>query len=141
MNYSRIALAAVGAMVAYFAFGGLTFGLVPQLREEFRKYPNVYRDHDGIMAVMPIGMVAMFLSILALAVIYALAYRAGWGAMEGLRFGALIGLFAVGSFVIHNYVNLNIGAVLAAEQAIAYFIEWTLVGLMFGLIYKPAVGP
>jgi hypothetical protein len=64
-------------------------------------------------------------------------YRGGSGAAEGARFGALIGLFAVGSFVLHNYVNLNIGLKLTLEQALAYFIQWTLVGLVIGLIYRP----
>jgi hypothetical protein len=31
------------------------------------------------------------------------------GLRLGAMFGALIGLFAIGSFVVHNYVNLQIG--------------------------------
>jgi hypothetical protein len=79
----------------------------------------------------------MFLSILVLAVIYALAYRGGSGVAEGARFGALIGIFAVGAFVLHNYVNLNIGLKITLQQAAAYFTEWTIVGIVIGLIYKP----
>jgi hypothetical protein len=139
MNYSRIALSALGATVAYFVCGGLFFGVLPQLRNEFRRYPAVYRNEEGIKAVMPLGMAAMFLSILVLAVIYALAYQGGSGVAEGARFGALIGVFAVGSFVLHNYVNLNIGVKLTLLQSLAYFVEWTIVGIVIGLIYKPAV--
>ena len=138
MNYLRIALAGLGGTVAYFVMGGLLFGVVPQLRDEFRKYPAVYRDQEGIKAVMPIGMAAMFFSILVLAVIYALAYRGGSGLMEGARFGILVGLFALGAFVLHNYVNLNIGVSITVQQAIAYMLEWLLVGIVIGLIYKPA---
>jgi len=87
---------------------------------------------------MPVGMFAMLLSIAVLAVLYALLYRGGSGVAEGARFGALIGLFAVGSFVLHNYVNLNIGGRLTAGQAIAYFFQWTIVGIVIGLIYRPA---
>ena len=43
MNYSRLALAALGAFVAYFAVGGFA-AAVPALRSEFRKYPGVYRS-------------------------------------------------------------------------------------------------
>jgi len=139
MSYARIALAALGATVAYFVFGGLLFGLLPQFRDEFRKYPTVYRTEEGIKAVMPAGMAAMFLAILALAVTYALAYRGGSGLAEGARFGVLIGIFAVGSFVIHNYVNLNIGLKLTLQQAVAYFVQWTIIGIVMGLIYRPAV--
>ncbi len=74
MNYSRILLAALVATVAYFAFGGLVFGALPQLRNEFSKYPAVYRTQENIKAIMPVGMAAMFLSILVLAIICALAY-------------------------------------------------------------------
>jgi hypothetical protein len=136
LNYSRLALATLGATAVYFALGGLLFGLGP-LRREFGKYPAVYRTADDMKGVMPYGILAMLLSIFVLAVLYAMLYRSGSGAAEGARFGALIGLFAVGSFVLHNYVNLNIGLKLSLEQALAYFIQWTLVGLVIGLIYRP----
>jgi hypothetical protein len=72
-----------------------------------------------------------------LAVIYAMLYRGGSGLAEGARFGALIGVFAICSFVIHNYVNLNIGLKLTVQQSVAYFIEWLAVGMVIGLIYRP----
>jgi uncharacterized membrane protein len=64
-------------------------------------------------------------------------YRGGSGIAEGARFGALIGVFAVCAFVVHNYVNLNIGLALTVGQAIAYFVEWTVAGVVIGLIYRP----
>jgi hypothetical protein len=139
MNHGRLALAALGGFIAYFVIGGLSFGLVPSLRSEFLKYPGVYRTQEGIKNVMPAGMVAMFVAILALAVIYAKLYRGTSGLAEGATFGALIGVFAIGSFVIHNYVNLNIGLKLTAQQSVAYFLEWLVVGIVIGLIYKPTI--
>jgi hypothetical protein len=138
MNYARIALAALGATVAYFAIGFLVFTMKPFVAE-FQKYPAVYRSQESMKGVMPFGMLGMLLSMLVLAILYAMLYRGGSGAIEGLHFGALIGLFAVGSFVVHNYVNLNIGLKLTIEQAVAYFIEWTVVGLVIGLIYRVRV--
>jgi len=88
-------------------------------------------------SVMPIGMAAMFVGILVLAVLYAMMYRAASGAAEGAGFGALIGIFAVCVFVLHNYVNLNIGLKLTLQQATVYFIEWTVVGILIGVIYRP----
>jgi hypothetical protein len=136
MNYSRIVLAALAAFVAYFVLGGLTFA-VSSMKNEFMKYPAVYRSQAGIKSVMPFGMAAMFVAMLVLAVIYSMLYRGGSGLTEGARFGALVGLFAVCSFVIHNYVNLNIGLKLTVQQSIAYFIEWVIVGVVIGLIYRP----
>jgi hypothetical protein len=137
LNYTRIGLASLGAFVTYFVLGGLFFGLLPSLRSEFLKYPAVYRSQDGIKSVMPAGMVAMFVGMVVLAVLYAMIYKSGSGLFEGARFGALIGLFSVCAFVIHNYVNLNIGLALTVQQAVAYFIEWTLTGIAIGLIYRP----
>jgi hypothetical protein len=139
MNILRIVFAAIGAIVAYMALGFVLFGLIPSLKTEFLKYPAVYRDQQGQMNHMPLGMAAMFLSMLTLAVLYALVYQGGSGLAESARFGALIGLFAIGSFVLHNYVNLNIGLKLTLQQSAAYFIEWLVVGIVIGLIYRPSL--
>lgn len=137
MNYSRLGLAALGGMVASFAFGFLVLWLVPALLEEGHKYAAVFRPKEEMMAVMPIGLIATFISILVVAIIFAMLHQGGSGIMEGARFGALIGLFVVCAFVLHNYVNLNIGLKLALMQAVTYFLQWTLVGTVIGLIYKP----
>lgn len=145
MNYWRLVLSPLCGTVAYFVCGFLAFAVLP-LKDEFQKYPNVYRGEEGIKAVMPLGMSGMFVSILALAVLYAMTCRASSsltpglisGLMHGLRFGSLVGVFAIGAFVLHNYVNLNIGLKLALQQSAMYFIEWVVVGAVIGLIYKPA---
>jgi hypothetical protein len=137
MNPMRIALAALGAFVAYFVSGGVMFVAMPWMKTEFQKYPAVYRPHDSIMKVMPAGMAAMFVSIVVLAVIYAMGYHGGSGAVEGARFGALIGVFATGAFTVHNFVNLNIGWKLTVQQSVAYFVEWVVVGMVIGAIYRP----
>lgn len=139
MNYSRLLLAAIGAFVAYFVLGGLTFILLPSLAEEFRKYPAIYRSKEAMQSVMPFGMAAMFVAIVTLTVIYAMLHKGGSGVAEGSRFGALIGVFSVCAFVIHNYVNLNIGLKLTLEQVLAYLVEWIVTGLVIGLIYRPRV--
>jgi Protein of unknown function (DUF1761) len=139
MNFLRIALAALGGFVAYFVMGALAFGLAPSLKDEFRKYPDVYRTQEGQMSHMPVGMAAMFVAMVVLAVLYAMLYKDGFGAAAGARFGALIGAFAICSFVLHNYVNLNIGLTLTLQQSAAYFVEWVVTGVVIGLIYRPAV--
>lgn len=80
----------------------------------------------------------MFVGMVVLAVLYAMSYRGGSGVAEGARFGALIGVFAVCAFVVHNYVNLNIGGKLTLQQSVAYLVEWTLTGMVIGLVYRPA---
>jgi hypothetical protein len=140
LNLLRVFLAAIGGTIAYFAFGSICFALLP-LKGAFQKYPAVYRSEAGIRSAMPVGMLGIFVSILVLAVIYAGLDRHSAGVVEGLRFGALIGVFALGAFVLHNYVNLNIGTVITLQQAVMYFLEWTVVGIVIGLIYKPTAAP
>jgi hypothetical protein len=141
MNYSSLGLAALGGTGASFAFGFLVFWLVPALINEAHKHPAVFRPKEEMNKVMPIGMVANFMAILVAAIIFAMIHHGGSGIMEGARFGVLIGLFVVCAFVLHNYVNLNIGLKLALGQAVAYFLQWTIVGIVIGLIYKPLATP
>src|SRR5947208_11773304 len=141
MNYSRLLLAALGGMAASFAFGGLLIWLVPALINEGHKYPGVFRPKEEMFKVMPIGMVATLISILIVAIIFAMMHPGGSGTMEGVRFGVLIGIFVVCGFVVHNYVNLNIGLKLALMQAAAYFVQWTIIGVVIGLIYKALAAP
>ena len=141
MNYSSLGLAALGGTVASFAFGFLVFWLLPGLIKEGHKYPAVFRPKEEMMKVMPIGFVATFISILVVAIIFAMMHQGGSGTTQGARFGVLIGIFVVCAFVLHNYVNLNIGLKLALMQAAAYFVQWTIIGIVIGLIYKPLATP
>ena len=140
MNYSSLGLAALGGTVASFAFGFLVFWLVPALIKEGHKYPAVFRPKEEMMKVMPIGLVATFIAILVVAIIFAMIHQGGSGTTEGARLGVLFGIFAVCNG-LHNYVNLNIGVKLALGQAAAYFVQWTIIGIVIGLIYKPLATP
>jgi len=138
MNFTRIALAALGSSAAYFILGGLMFVMFPGLKREVLKYPAIYRSEDGIKSKMPLAMASIFLEIVVLAVIYSMLYQGGSGVAEGARFGVLIGVFSVCSFAIHNYVNLNIGGKITIQQSVAYFAQWLTVGIVIGLIYRPS---
>jgi hypothetical protein len=138
MNYAHVALASLGATVAYFVYGFAMFAAWPSMKVEFKKYPNVYRSEESMMKVMPFGMVAIVIGIVVCAILYAKMYPAGGGIVPGLCLGVLIGLFTLCTFVIHNYVNLNIGVKLTVYQGIAYFIQWVIVGAAIGAIYKPS---
>ena len=137
MKYSRIALAGLGATVAYFALGFLLLAVLP-LGDEVRQFAAVYRPEEAMQRVAPVGMVSMVIAMMALAALYASAYRGGAAVAQGLRFGLLVGVFAAGSFVLHNYVSLNIGLRLALLQALAYFIQLLGAGVVVALIYQPS---
>jgi hypothetical protein len=102
------------------------------------KYPNVYRPKGEMMKVMPYGMIAILIGIVVVAVLFAKIYPTDGGIGSGASLGALIGILTVCIFVIHNYVNLNIGLKLTLYQSIACFLQWVIVGAAIGLIYKPS---
>jgi hypothetical protein len=141
MNYSRIALAALGATVAYFVAGGILFAALPWLGDEFAKYPTVFRTQDDMKRVMPVGMLAILVAISVVTVLYAMAYPSGGSVVDGARFGALIGVFAVCGFALHNHMLLNVGLKLTVGQAGAYLVQWLVVGMVISLIYAPATRP
>jgi len=135
VNYARIALACLGAIVAYFACGFILFAALTGMKSEFLKYPNVYRSNDAMMKVMPYNMVGILISIVILVVLYAKMYPAGGGVASGVYFGALMGIFAVCTYVIHNYAMLNVGLKLTLYDGASYLIQWVIVGATIGLIY------
>ena len=76
--------------------------------------------------------------MMVVAILYAKTCKGGRGGVEGARLGLLIGIFMVGAFVAPNYATMHISGKLALEMALSAPIEWTLAGIVIGLIYKPA---
>jgi hypothetical protein len=135
MNAKRILMAAVAGLITFFIYGGLVFGKL--LANDYRPYTNVYRSLNEMQQHMAVGMLCSILAIIVLAVMYAKGYEGGSGVAEGARFGLLIGIFAACTHIADNYVVLQIGGTLAAKMALASLGEWTLVGLVIGLVYRP----
>jgi hypothetical protein len=141
MNLTRIALATLAALVAYFIVGGIFFA-IPAMGAEFAKYPAIYRTGEAINSVMAIGVLGILLAIGAATAIFARMHPEGAGIKEGIRFGVVLAVFQFGSFVLHNHMNLNIGWRLSALQGIAYTAEWIVVGVVISLVYRgPGRGP
>ena len=137
MNLGRLVLAGLAATLAYYAYGFLVFGLL--IAEDYAPYAEVYRHGDAITKLMPLGMAGTFIAALALTVMYA---RGQWGSTAlagGARLGVLVGIVMVTVHVLGNYVSLNIGGVLALEQAAAVFVQWTIVCIVVAVVYRPAL--
>lgn len=135
MNYPRVFLAAVAALVVFFAWGFLTEGWL--LRKDFAPSAALYRTSDLQMRYMPFGMASVLVALLAAVVLYA-----GWcggtsGAMKGLQFGLIIGVFVACVHPISNLVTMNVDTKLGLEITASTAIGWVLAGLVIGLVYKP----
>ena len=135
MNLRRLALATLAALVAYFIVGGIFF-TIPAMHAEFAKYPAIFRTGEAINSVMAVGVLGILLAIGAAAAIFARMHPAGAGMRAGLEFGVLLAVFQLGSLVLHNYMNLNIGWQLSALQGMAYMAEWMVVGVVISLVYR-----
>jgi hypothetical protein len=135
MNYPRILLAAATALIVFFAWGFLTEGWL--IRKDFAASAALYRTSDMQMKYMPFGLASVLVGLVAAAVLYA-----GWcggasGAMKGLQFGLLMGLFTACIHPISNLVTMNMDLKLGLEISVSNFIGWVLGGVAIGIIYKP----
>jgi hypothetical protein len=138
MNYARLMLAAVAATIFDAVYGFVVYGML--LAPEFARYPGVYRSSEAGAAFLPLMFAGLFIAIVAVTIIYAKGYEGGSGAAEGVRFGFLLGVFVVFAFVAVNYATLEVGRKIAVMTAAAGFVEWVAIGLVIGLVYRPAPG-
>ncbi len=137
MNYPRVLLAAIAALVVFFTWGFLTEGWL--IRKDFAPSTALYRTSDLQMKYMPFGLAAVLVALLAAAVLYA-----GWcggasSAIQGLKFGLLTGLFTSCIHPISNLVTMNMDLKLGLEITVSNFLGWVLAGVAIGLVYKPVV--
>ena len=135
MNYARLAAAAAAAWIVDGLYGFVVYGNL--MADEFALYPGVFRPLEAMNAKMPFLFAGLLLAMLVAAYIYAKGYEGGAGFPEGARFGAFIGLFVAG-LTVGNYAVFNIGSRLAGAMILAGLVEWTIVGIVIGLVYRPA---
>ena len=135
MNLTRIALAAFAALIAYFIVGGIFFA-IPAMGTEFAKYPAIYRTGDAVNSVMAVGIFGLLLAIGAAAAVFARMYPTGAGIQAGIKFGVLLAVFQLGSYVLHNHMMLNIGWRVSTLQGIVCTAEWIVVGVVISLVYR-----
>ena len=135
MNYQRLVLAAIAALITFFAWGFLTEGWL--IRKDFAASAALYRTSDLQMKYMPLGLASVMVALLAAVVIYARWCGATSGAASGLQFGFLMGVFVACIHPISNLVTMNMNVKLGLEIAISNALGWVLAGLVIGLVYKP----
>ena len=137
MNYARVMMAAVAALVVFFVYGFLMEGWL--IRKDFTLSAALYRDSNAQIQYMPFGMASVLVGLLAAAVLYAKWCGGASGAMTGLQFGLLMGVFTACVHAISNLVTMNMNLKLGLEIAASTFVGWVLAGITIGLVYKPAI--
>lgn len=136
MNYARLALAALGATITCFAVGGLLFVLMPSLIAEVRKYPAVYRPPGSNEERDAGGAVGDFHRDPDCRD----EFRDDLSGRGGHR-----GCCALPRLP-WNFRGLRICAAQLRElehrfeaRTAAYFLQWAIVGIVIGVIYKPLI--
>ena len=135
MNYLRVAMAAVAALVVFFVYGFLVEGML--MRKDFALSATLYRTSDLQMKYMPFGMASVLAGLLAAAALYAKWCGGASGAMSGLQFGLLMGVFTACVHALSNLVTMNMNLKLGVEITASTFVGWVLAGITIGLVYKP----
>ena len=136
MNYRSLAIAAVVAWIVDSVYGFVVFGLA--LNSEFARYPGVFRSFEAVSSMLPLMFGSSLVGMLLVAYIFAKGHDGGPGLQEGLRFGVVLASFELFAISIPSYVIYNIGRRIAVESAVAAFVDAAIVGVVLGLLYKPA---
>jgi hypothetical protein len=138
MNYGRLAGAAVAAFVVDVIYGFVVYGML--LQGQISQYPAIYRPPED-MSYMPYLMLGILIGTFTATYIYAKGYEGGPGAIEGARFGACVGVFVGGYIGLVNYAVMNLGGRITLSVGVAGFVEWVILGIVIGLVYKPSAVP
>ncbi len=136
MDYRRIILAALLAWHTRLMLGFAIW--ITPIGDEMAKYPAVFRPVTAPGTNVPLMLAGSLLAMLVLAYVFARGYKGGNGALEGLRFGALMAAFAVAFVSVSLYVQLNIGLRLAVMGAAQLMIELVIVGVVIGVASQPS---
>lgn len=135
MNWSRLVMAAVAAWVTSIVLGFFINTVL--FADLYAANQAAFRAEGDVDGALPLGFAAMLIGFLAFAYAYAKGYEGGNGAMEGLRFGLLIGVMLVGFSIVWNYILVPISGSFAIASAVDYLGEYAIYGAIVGAIYKP----
>lgn len=135
MNFTRVAVAAVVAWVAFIVIGSLVHTVI---------LDDLYASQElsGNGATEPVtGFLLALLGFSAFAYTYAKGYEGGSGTQEGMRFGVLVAIMLISFAAVWSFVVLPISGSLAAALTVDYIVEFAAYGMIVGAIYKPHIRP
>jgi hypothetical protein len=136
VNFGRVAAAAVVAWITYMLVSPVVNNVL--LADLYARHAAVFRPAADMNLVLGLG--ASLFGFFVFAYAYAKGYEGGGGALEGLRFGVLVGLLLACFAVTWNYVVLPVSGSLAIAWIVDTLVEMALYGVVVGLVYKPIAG-
>jgi len=136
VNFGRVAAAAVVAWITYMLVSPVVNNVL--LADLYARHTAVFRPQADMNLVLGLG--ASLLGFFVFAYAYAKGYEGGSGALEGLRFGVVVGLLLACFAVTWNYVVLPVSGSMGVAWIVDTLVEMALYGVVVGLVYKPIAG-
>lgn len=136
MHTGRLAASAIVGWMAYLAISALVNGVL--LQDLYARHAALFRPAGEMPAVVGLG--AALAGFFVFAYGFAKGYEGGPGALEGLRYGVVVGLLLVAFSVAWAYVALPISGAFALAWVVDTLAEMAIYGALVGLVYAPPRG-
>lgn len=132
----RCAMTAVAVFVTMAVLEFLVHGVL--LKEAYQATASVWRPMEEMHGMMWLMWVIYLVNALVLPYIYVKGYEAGKSPIgQGLRFGLEIGVLLSTGMSLGTYFMIPVPVSLAATWFVAGMIEYAVVGVVIGALYKP----
>ena len=125
-NFKKLALATIIGGLGMWVIAGVYHNLIMA-----NLYEEVNAKHEGL----GILLAAYFILALIMAYVYPLGYKGKSPAMEGLRFGIIIGLLWVFPHSLAMAGAHGESIIYVFKNSLWHLVEQGLGGLIIGLIY------
>ena len=128
----------IGLIVVYVVMQGFGY-LVHEIgmSETYQSLASVFRPQEEMESMMWMMMVSSAFSVLLFCYIFTLGYE-GKGVMEGVRYGALMGLLISIITTVDSYVIYPLTGEVAVIWFVTGLIGFVIAGAVFAAIYKPS---
>ncbi len=133
MNVGRLAASAVVAWIAYLGLSALVNDVL--LADLYARHAGLFRPPGEMHAAIGLGTALGGFFVFAYG--YAKGYEGGPGALEGLRYGVVVGLLLACFSVVWAAVTLPVSGALAAAWIVDTLVEMAAYGTLVGLVYRP----
>ena len=132
----RFWIAFVACYFASQALGFLINGVL--LADSYKALAHVWRPEAEMNAKMWIFFVTAFISVFLFCYIFTKGYE-NKGLMEGVRYGALMGVLMSVPIAYDSYVIYPLPYSMALKWFLTGMVYWIALGALLALIYKPDV--
>ncbi len=127
----------IGMVVVYVVMQMLGYVIHEvMMGDTYEKLASIFRPEAQMMDMMWMMMVSGAIMIFMFCYIFTKGYE-GKGIMEGVRFGALVGLMMAGPMAIDPHVIYPVPADVASIWLISGIASLIVAGAVFAAIYKP----